>query len=124
MKAICALALLSLTWAFEDDEFFAHPVHPAFLQHHNKDFEIGESLLNTPKKFLDFDVTKAPKIFNADDNDNEFFSTQNVEENGVALALKFLHQAKTYKPLESLVGDSIKIMQKMLRIIIKKNSKK
>jgi len=101
MKAICTLALLGLTRAFDDDEFLARPVHPAFLRHHNKDLKIDEALLDTPNKFLDFDVTKTPKIFNADDNDNEFFNTQPVEEDGVVLALKLLQFIREIKESQS-----------------------
>ena len=101
MKAICALTLLGLTWAFNDDEFLARPVHPTFLRHHNKDIKIDESLFDTPKKFLNFDVTKTPKIFNADDNDNEFFSPQKVEEDGVVLTVKLLQFIKEIKESQS-----------------------
>jgi len=124
MKAICALVFLGLTLAFDDNEFIIRPIHPAFLRHHNKDFEIGESLLDTPKKFLDFDVAKAQKIFHADDNDNELYSTQKVNEDEAVLAIKLLHLVKAIKesqPRNILIDSSENIGD---RISMKRKHKK
>jgi len=125
MKAACALVFLGLTWTFDDDEFLARSVHPAFLRHRNKDIKIDESLLDTPKKFLDFDVTNAPKILNADDN--EFFSTQRIDEDDVALAVKLLLLIKESQPLDIFADDSDYIEDHIFaqnKIIIKPKTNK
>ena len=118
------MALLGLTWAFDDDEFLISPVHPVFLKHHNKDLKIDESLLDTPKRFLDFDVTKAQKIFYADDNDNEFFTTQRVAEDETVLAVKLLHLIKEIKESQSrnILIDSSESIED--HIFVKKKHKK
>jgi len=42
-------------------------------------------------------MTKTPKMSNADDDDNKFFSTQTVEKDGIILTVKLLHLIKEIK---------------------------
>ena len=43
-------------------------------------------------------MTKTPKMSNADDDDNKFFSTQTVEKDGIILTVKLLHLIKESQP--------------------------
>lgn len=100
MKTLCTFALLGLTLTFEDNEFLARPTNPIVQPLNNLPHKPNDHVFHDPRLSLNTFVSKLPKTINHDDNDNEFFNIQDIEEledEDVVLAVKFLHLMKKMK---------------------------